>query len=74
MAYKGNDTCLTKAESDEPIFTLRSQDRLGPILVDFWADLAKEHGCPEGKVKEAHECASKMRAWQLSTGRAKWPD
>ena len=74
MAYKHNNPCYDKAEDDEPIFTLRAQDMLAPILIDHWADLAKEHGCPEEKVKEAHKCASLMRAWQTSTGRAKWPD
>jgi hypothetical protein len=64
------DTCLDKVKPEEPIFVLRAQDKLAPHLVYMWAKLAKEHGCPLEKVKEAEDCAEAMFAWP----NRKYPD
>lgn len=74
MGLKSDDKCLAKVGDDEPIFVLRAQDRLAPILVELWADLYFEHGGEEMKGCEALNLADAMRAWQKRTGRAKWPD
>ncbi len=53
--------CHTKAQSDEPIFTLLARDPLAHVLVDLWASLAHKHK-PE-KIKEAKRVAQDMRDW-----------
>jgi hypothetical protein len=65
---------LGKAFENEPVFVLRSQDKLAPALVGMWAELAALHGCPVAKVDEARRLAAQMRHWQKSSGRAKYPD
>lgn len=55
--------CIAKAADDEPVFVLRAQDRLSPILISLWAKLALELGCPGDKVKEALKVAEAMEAW-----------
>jgi hypothetical protein len=66
--------CLGKADDDEPVFILRAQDKLAPILVSLWVDLAAAHGAPADKVREAARLIGLMTNWQERTGRAKWPD
>jgi hypothetical protein len=73
MSTKHDDTCLQKAGDAEPIFVLRAQDQLAPIVVRKWADMAYKAGSPRAKVNEAHELADKMEAWQAEHG-AKRPD
>ena len=73
MGFKHNDTCLAKAGDDEPIFVLRSTDRLAPALVHLWAELALAHGCGLGKVQEAKNLAEQMQRWAKTHG-DKWPD
>lgn len=70
MATKHTDTCLQKAADDEPIFVLRAKDKLAPIVVRLWAELAELHGCPKPKVMEAHALAVKMEGWPTR----KFPD
>jgi hypothetical protein len=65
--------CYDKADPDEPLFVLRAQDRLAPVLVRLWADLAAQHGCPEPKVMGARVAAMKMEDWATKRG-AKFPD
>lgn len=68
-------SCLNRAAEDEPVFTLRAQDRCAPAAVRDWAHRARGAGCDEAKVAEAMELASEMEVWQnAKTGRAKWPD
>jgi len=57
------DSCLSKAADDEPVFVLRAQDKLAPILIDLWATLAVERGLPDEKALEARGQALKMRNW-----------
>jgi hypothetical protein len=67
-------SCLNHAADDEPVFTLRAQDRCAPAAVRDWAHRAKGAGCNPAKVAEAMDIAREMEAWQQATGRAKWPD
>lgn len=70
MSTKHDDVCLMKAADDEPIFVLRAQDKLAPIIVRLWADLAEAHGCAEAKVREAVSLAARMEKWPTR----KFPD
>jgi hypothetical protein len=55
--------CLGKAADSEPVFVLRGQDRLAPLLVGMWAASAALYGCPEEKIVEAQALAQQMREW-----------
>jgi hypothetical protein len=57
--------CLDKAANDEPIFILRGQDKLAPIIVEMWAGLAEATvaGDIDAKIHEARMLARKMREW-----------
>lgn len=56
--------CHTAAAPDEPIFTLRANDPLAPVLVQRWAhDYLANGGNPE-KAEEALKCAREMIAWK----------
>jgi hypothetical protein len=57
--------CLGKAADNEPVFILRAQDRLAPMLVDEWALRAQGFGCPKEKVDEARRLAQAMREWPI---------
>lgn len=62
-----------KADLDEPLFVLRAQDKLAPLVVDLYAlSASREHVLPE-KVASTHRCAAEMRRWQELHG-AKLPD
>jgi hypothetical protein len=74
MSKKTNDSVISKAAKDEPLFTLRAQDRFAPMLVQLWADMcATQHGSNSPKVIEAYETAEEMLNWQR-VNRAKFPD
>ena len=60
------NSCINKAVDDEPIFVLRAQDKLAPILIRLWTDLANIHGCSENKRVQAWKCARDMEEWGLS--------
>ena len=48
---------------EEPLFTLRAQDRLAPDVVRVWAMLAGVAGTPQEKRSEALSLADSMAAW-----------
>lgn len=73
MATKHTDTCLQKAGEAEPIFVLRAQDQLAPIVVRKWVELARKAGTPGAKLDEALSLANAMEEWQAQHG-AKRPD
>lgn len=65
-------SCLNKARDDEPIFTLRANDPLAPIMVRMWAEYYIESKtdargqCPPENAFKYHEAlrsASLMDAW-----------
>jgi hypothetical protein len=59
----GKYDCYTKADPDEPLFTLRAKDPYAPLLVRLWAGLAEDNGEDTDKVEEARECARQMFRW-----------
>ncbi len=62
--------CLSRTADDEPIFVLRAQDRLAPVMLRLWSELAALHGLPEEKVNDILELADEMECWPVQ----KWPD
>lgn len=67
----GEFDCYSQAEADEPMFVLLARDPLAPILVELWAKLRSQHGCPDhpnrshdAKVDEALSVADAMRDWE----------
>jgi len=73
MGTKHDDSCLTKAKDDEPIFVLRASDVLAPSAVRDWAACAESLGVSAAKVREARALADRMVVWQEING-AKIPD
>jgi len=63
---------LEKAGEDEPVFVLRAQDKLAPIIVSLYA-LHATRLCSPAKVQSVRDCAIAMRKWQKEHG-AKIPD
>jgi hypothetical protein len=68
-----SDSTLNKCADDEPVFILRAQDKLAPVVIRIWADLAKFHGAGQMKVSTAKQLAHEMEKW-ADYGRAKMPD
>lgn len=66
---------------EEPTFTIRAQDALGPSTVEAWAILAEIAAKATGathlhdQAAEARTIAEMMRKWQSrNMERVKWPD
>lgn len=58
---------LNKAADDEPIFVLRSTDKLAKPLVNMWimlADQLKPVGVTDEKVDSAIRTRDQMDSWQ----------
>lgn len=73
-AQEAKDGCLAKAGDDEPIFVLRSTDKLAPRVVRFWAYLARREGTSNEKTHEAIGLARMMEEWAIKHGGSKTPD
>lgn len=67
--HPGAFDCYANAEPDEPMFVLLGRDRHAPSLVEMWADVREAAGEDPAKVKEARECAAKMRDWRTTIAR-----
>ena len=61
---KIEDKCLERVRPGEPFFVLRAQDKLAPLLIELWADMARANGLPIKKYREAMSRASEMRQWR----------
>ena len=79
MATKNHPSefdCYTKAEADEPLFTLRAKDPLAPVLVRLWAEMRaittpnidalpnRRASHERRKRAEALACAAHMEEWR----------
>jgi hypothetical protein len=55
-----------KADPDEPIFVLRAQDVIAPVIVELYALhlTTLREGVSKAKVTSARVVAAAMRAWQ----------
>lgn len=65
----GKFDCWSKAEPDEPTFTLLGRDPLAKSLVDAWALVREKTGEDPEKVEEARQCADAMEAWARKLGK-----
>jgi len=71
MGTKSNpapNDCYTKAEDDEPMFTLLARDPLAADLVRIWASRRANTRGQSEKVAEAYRCAEAMDEWRSSRG------
>jgi hypothetical protein len=67
------DPTYDKAELDEPIFVLRAQDRIAPMVVGLYALACTTVGVHPKKVESVRRVAEEMRRWQ-TTHDTKIPD
>ena len=67
------NSCINKADPQEPVFVLRGQDLTSPAFVLAWAELARVLGCNPEKVNEAILTAKKMKVWAEAKN-GKFPD
>lgn len=64
-----------KADLDEPIFVIRAQDVLAPVIVQLYALHATVKHVDKAKVASVRRCAQEMRNWQaLHPDKVKVPD
>lgn len=73
MAFRDNCPTLKKVAPDEPIFVLRAQDQLAPLVLGYWIEMAKADGTPQEKLDEAEKCQDAMILWGREHG-TKVPD
>jgi len=59
--------------AEEPVFLIRAQDKIAPMIVWFWADQAEANGAAENIVEAARIQVEAMKAWQEAHG-SKVPD
>lgn len=61
MRHSLAQATLDKVGPDEPIFVLRAQDKLAPLVIEVWAAMAAAHlGADHEKVIAAHDIADAM--------------
>lgn len=69
------DSCLNRAEDDEPLFVLRANDEIAPGLVRKWAEMyaktksRQRDGMSKAqlaKLDEAMQLADEMDKWRQS--------
>lgn len=78
---KHTNVCLRNAKDDEPIFVLRAQDELAPMVVRIWANILelqakrdhKDRKQVEAKIDDALDLATDMELWAGKHG-SKLPD
>jgi len=64
-------SCMTHAADDEPLFVLRANDELAPLIVRFWAreyamkidDKGDDYGRRLAKYRDALDIADAMERW-----------
>lgn len=63
---KGKVSCkiLKKVEKGEHFFILRGKDKLSPLLIRLWANLAHHHGASKETAFEARQIADRMECDQ----------
>lgn len=56
--------CFAHAAPDEPLFVLRANDEMAPLVVELWCVLSKDAGLHRSKLAEAYSLAQQMREWK----------
>jgi len=74
MATKNNPgkfDCHTKADPDEPHFTLLGRDPTAPFVVLFWIQMRTAMGQrgDDPQIREANECATALKEWARKLGK-----
>ena len=66
----GQFDCYAAAGDDEPIFVLRANDPLAPLLVREWSNRYYDEKKPatQKKAAEARACARAMELWAWERG------
>jgi hypothetical protein len=59
----GEYDCYAAAASDEPVFTLRANNKFTPTLIWLWASLSELDGEDPKKVAEARSCVTDSLRW-----------
>jgi len=62
-----------KIPENEPVFLLRAQDKVAPLVVEIWALVAELVGADNHIVEAAFDHSQSMREWQFEHG-SKVPD
>lgn len=62
------DSCLNKAEDDEPVFILRAKDLLATRAIGAWITAAHQNGMHVDKIESAHAVIDAMHAWRRKKG------
>lgn len=66
----GRFDCASRAEPDEPTFTLLGRDPAASVVVRVWHDIRRDLGRTESEVlDEAMECARAMAEWSEELGK-----
>lgn len=65
----GKFDCHSRAEPDEPTFTLLGRDPVAPMLIAIWAHVRELTGEDPEKVAEARACAKACEKWFLNYSR-----
>jgi hypothetical protein len=76
-ALNDTNSCLSRADLDEPIFVLRAHDELAPGIVREWASRYIASKCETGSVSDAQvkkfqsaiALANAMEAWRREPGK-----
>ncbi len=59
------ESCLNRAEDDEPLFVIRAKDKVSASAVRTWAEWALLTGIHEPeKIQEARAIAEDMENWR----------
>lgn len=62
-------SCLNRAEADEPIFVLRAHDPLAPSIIRDWARLRRyARGPRDASAADAEDIALEMERWRKTHG------
>lgn len=65
------ESCLNRADPDEPLFVLRAHDITAPDVVRFWAQERLRIGKNEShdeQIREAFALAERMEQWKAQEG------
>ena len=63
QTLKDPQSCLNKAEPDEPLFVIRAKDPIGANTVRHWCAMAIGSHEPE-KIADARKVADAMDDWR----------
>lgn len=75
------NSCINRADDDEPVFVLRAHDPAAPEIVREWADAYASRKEDKGSVmtetqrakyREALNLAQLMEVWQAEHGIKSW--